>query len=70
MDSIYYFEAYCDAGGEWRWRLKAPNHETVADGAEGYKTRRNVTDAIHRVVKSFRLDDVISIHWIYPDADS
>lgn len=31
-------EIYQDAGGEWRWRLKARNGEIVAQG-EGYKTR-------------------------------
>lgn len=33
------FEAYQDAAGEWRWRLKAKNGRVVADSAEGYKTR-------------------------------
>lgn len=30
-----YFEIYLSSG-EWRWRLKAANHEIIASG-EGYK---------------------------------
>lgn len=33
------FVIYKDARGEWRWRLKSANNRTVADSAEGYKTR-------------------------------
>jgi uncharacterized protein YegP (UPF0339 family) len=32
-------EVYEDAAGEWRWRAKADNGETVADSGEGYINR-------------------------------
>ena len=41
-----YFEAYKDARGEWRWRMRARNGRIVADGAEGYASKRNVLRAI------------------------
>jgi hypothetical protein len=28
-----------DDGGEWRWRMTAPNGEIVADSGEGYSRR-------------------------------
>ncbi|MCD0218109.1 DUF1508 domain-containing protein, partial [Enterobacter hormaechei subsp. steigerwaltii] len=33
-----YFEIYKDAKGEYRWRLKAANHEIIAQG-EGYTSK-------------------------------
>jgi uncharacterized protein YegP (UPF0339 family) len=35
---------YVDAAGEWRWNLRAGNHELIADSGEGYK---NYEDACH-----------------------
>lgn len=32
-----YFQAFQDAAGEWRWRLRSANHRTIADSGEGYK---------------------------------
>ena len=43
------FEVYRDAAGEWRWRLRAGNGRVVADGAEGYASRRNVYRALNDV---------------------
>lgn len=35
-----------DEGGEWRWRMTAPNGEIVADSGEGYSRRIDcVTEA-------------------------
>jgi uncharacterized protein YegP (UPF0339 family) len=34
------FELYKDRRGEFRWRLRAANGRVIADGAEGYKTKR------------------------------
>lgn len=34
------FIIYRDSRGEFRWRLKAANGRVIADGAEGYKTKR------------------------------
>lgn len=41
-----HFEIYRDAGGEWRWRLRAVNGRIVADSAEGYASRRNARRAV------------------------
>ena len=30
------YEMYRDAVREWRWRLRAANHETIAVSSEGY----------------------------------
>jgi uncharacterized protein YegP (UPF0339 family) len=40
------FELFKDAAGEWRWRLKAPNGNILADSAEGYRRRHNAAKAI------------------------
>jgi len=34
---------------QWYWRLRAANGRIVADGAEGYASKRNVLRAIQRV---------------------
>ena len=36
---------YRDAAGLWRWRAQAKNGRVVADGAEGYASRRNARRA-------------------------
>lgn len=41
-----HFEIYKDTRGEWRWRLRARNGRIVADSAEGYASKRNVTRAV------------------------
>lgn len=41
-----HFEIYPDKSGDWRWRLRAANGRVVADGAEGYASKRNVNRAI------------------------
>lgn len=39
-------EIYRDTKGGFRWRLKAANGKTIADGAEGYTEKRGVNRAI------------------------
>lgn len=34
-------EYYKDKNNEWRWRVKAPNGNTLADSSEGYKNRED-----------------------------
>lgn len=34
-----HFEVYKDKAGEWRWRLRTPSGEIIADSGEGYKRR-------------------------------
>ena len=40
------FEIFKDKNGEWRWHLKAANHEKIATSGEGYK---NKADALHAI---------------------
>ncbi len=30
------FQIYRDSAGEYRWRMRADNYETIADSSEGY----------------------------------
>lgn len=46
-----YFTIYRDRQGQWRWTLKANNHETIAVSSEGYINKINCTNAI-ALVKS------------------
>ncbi|MBW3565474.1 MAG: DUF1508 domain-containing protein [Acidobacteria bacterium] len=46
-----YFEIYTDTQGHYRWRLKAGNHEIVAQG-EGYRNRSDCQHAISLVKQS------------------
>lgn len=48
------FETYVDAKGEHRWRARASNGKIVADGAEGYASKRNVDRALARFLDSMR----------------
>jgi len=43
------FEAYEDASGEHRFRLRHDNGNIIADGGEGYASRSNAVRAIDRV---------------------
>jgi uncharacterized protein YegP (UPF0339 family) len=47
------FEIYQGADGQWYWRLVARNGKIIADGCEGYKQKRSVTAACHRLEKAF-----------------
>ncbi len=43
------FEIYRDNADEWRWRLRHRNGRIIADGGEGYASRRNAVEAVDRV---------------------
>jgi len=45
------FELYKDARGEFRWRLVAPNGQTIASG-EGYKSKDGAKNGIDSVKKN------------------
>jgi uncharacterized protein len=45
------FELYKDKAGEFRFRLKAGNGETIAVG-EGYKTKASAVNGIESVKKN------------------
>lgn len=42
---ITYFQG---ADGQWYWHLVAKNGRIIADGAEGYTSKRNVLRAVGR----------------------
>jgi len=43
------FEVYTDARGEYRWRLKAANGQTIATGGEGYTSKAGCLNGIESV---------------------
>jgi uncharacterized protein YegP (UPF0339 family) len=43
------FELYKDAKGEYRWRLKASNGQTIATGGEGYSSAASAKAGIASV---------------------
>ena len=40
-------DIYCDSEGQWRWRLRAGNGRIIADGSEGYRSKRNAERAMY-----------------------
>ncbi len=46
----YTFQVYKDKAGEFRFRFKAPNGETMF-GSEGYKAKASANDAIASIKK-------------------
>ena len=46
------YEYYKDAIGEWRWRLKSANGNTIADSGEGYKNEADCLAGINLVKNS------------------
>ena len=51
-EMVMRFEIYRDAGGEWRWRLRARNGEPIADSGEGYVRREDCEHGIALVRQS------------------
>ncbi len=52
-ESRYKFEVYRDQSGEFRFRLVAPNGETIASG-EGYTTKANCLHGINSIKENAR----------------
>lgn len=40
---------YQDESGEWRWNLRAPNNEIIADSGEGYVQRSGAVNGFNTV---------------------
>ena len=55
------FEVYEDAAGEWRWRLVHDNGNIIAEGGQGYTTKRRAVDGI-RSVKTNASEAGIEVH--------
>jgi uncharacterized protein YegP (UPF0339 family) len=47
-----YFQIYRDAGGYWRWRLRAANHLIIADCGGGYEHKNDCLYGIQLVQSS------------------
>ena len=45
------FQIFQDKKGEYRWRLRANNNETIADSAEGYVRKSSCKHGIELVKK-------------------
>ena len=48
-----YFQKYRDSKGEWRWRFRAANHETIGVSSEGYTTERSCDESIEIMRKCY-----------------
>jgi uncharacterized protein YegP (UPF0339 family) len=53
------FELYADSKGEYRWRLKASNGQTIATGGEGYASKANAKAGIESVRKNAPEADIV-----------
>jgi len=49
MASSATFEVYEDAAGAWRWRLVHDNGNVIAEGGQGYTTKRRALTGIESV---------------------
>jgi uncharacterized protein YegP (UPF0339 family) len=67
------FEVYEDNAGEYRWRLVHQNGNIIADGGEGYASKRNAQEAVERVrdyaPEAHTLDIGSAAFEIYEDAE-
>jgi uncharacterized protein YegP (UPF0339 family) len=55
------FELYTDAKGEYRWRLKASNGQTIATGGEGYSSKASATGGIESVRKNAAQAPIVEV---------
>jgi uncharacterized protein len=47
------FIVWRDKDGEWRWTLRARNGRIVADGSEGYKSKRHCVEMCKKINPTF-----------------
>jgi len=55
------FEMYKDKASEFRWRLKGPNQQIIADSGEGYKTKDSLKAGIDSVKTAVPTAQVIDL---------
>jgi len=48
--ATYYLVVFNGRGGDWYWRVTAPNGRKIADGAEGYARRSGAVRAAKRFI--------------------
>ncbi|RYF49857.1 MAG: DUF1508 domain-containing protein [Cytophagaceae bacterium] len=61
--SYPYFFLYKDKAEQWRWNLRAKNHKTIADSAEGYHNRQDAIHAIELVKGAVKVYDSTTKKW-------
>lgn len=54
------FELYTDKGGDWRFRLKAGNGETIATG-QGYSSKASALNGIDSVRRNAADAEVVEV---------
>ena len=59
MTNVRLIEVYQDAGGEWRWRGKAGNHEIVCHG-ESHTSAHDAKRAAMDVIPGILIKEVES----------
>lgn len=52
MSSDARFVLYKDTAGKYRWRLKAPNGDIIADSGQGYVTKDDAKNGV-ALVRSY-----------------
>ena len=59
MSTLDYAEIYKDTDDQWRYRIRASNHEIIAEG-ESYKNRQDMVDvlALHFPTAAINLRDL------------
>lgn len=55
------FEIYKDKKGEFRWRLRADNHQIIATSGEGYTTKTNCKKGIASVIKNAPKAEILDV---------
>jgi uncharacterized protein YegP (UPF0339 family) len=58
---MYKFEVYKDKGGEYRWRLVAPNGKSIADSGEGYSSKQACLDGIESVKQHAAAAEIVEL---------
>jgi len=54
------FEIFADAAGKWRWRLKAPNGEIIAN-SEAYESQASCKNGIESVKKNAPIAEIVEV---------
>ncbi len=56
-----YFQIYEDKRGEWRWRLKAGNHQIIGGSGEGYTDKDHCKRMVENIRKNAGDADVMEV---------
>ncbi|GAA0517714.1 Uncharacterized conserved protein YegP, UPF0339 family [Halorubrum aquaticum] len=61
IESRATFELFEDDAGEWRWRLRHDNGNTIGDSGEGYASKSNAKRALSRVREHVAAADYLRV---------